>query len=60
VTLVGDRPDLFIPLNTAPIPAFIPVFTLNPITYRLSHTGLNTGMTLFHTATGVRFQLGAG
>jgi len=53
VTLVGDRPDLFIPLNTALIPAFIPVFTLNPITYRISNTGL-------HTATGVRFQLGAG
>ena len=42
-------PDLYIPLNTALIPAFIPVFTLNPITYRLLHTGLHTGMILLHT-----------
>lgn len=53
MTLVGDRPDLFIPLNTALIPAFIPAFTLNPITYRLLHTGLNTGMILLHPLLGL-------
>jgi hypothetical protein len=49
---MGIWETLGIPLHTALHTAPIPVFTLQPIAYRVYDTALNAGMILFNTALG--------